>query len=360
MKAAVCYEVNKPLVVEEVDLDPPGPGEVKVRLAAAAICHSDLHFLLGDMPTKLPGVAGHECSGYVDELGEGVTSVKPGDHVVMAPVTGGCGHCVNCMLGYRNLCTERGSPPQPHHRTKKGEPIAPLAGPVGGFAEYTVVNQYQCAKIPDDMPMDRAALLGCAVITGFGAVINRAQVKPFQSVAVFGIGGVGVNTVQGAIFCGAHPVIGVDILDNKLEIAKIFGATHTVNSAKVEDPVQAIRDITDGRGVDYSFIMTPSIDAVRQGSSVLGPRGMEVIVGIAMGDLSKFMAMEFISEKILTGSMMGSTRLQLDVPRYAALYKAGRLKLDESISGRYSLEQINDAVESSKSGQALRNVIVFD
>lgn len=266
---------------------------------------------------------------------------------------------MNCMLGYRNRC-ENMPRPAPHHHTKKGEDIAPLAGPVGGFGEYTVVWEYQCAKVPDDMPMDRAALLGCAVITGFGAVVNRAQVKPFQSVAVFGIGGVGVNAVQGAIFSGAHPVIAIDILDSKLEIAKTFGATDTVNSAKVEDLVQAIRDLTDGRGVDYSFIMTPSIDAVRQGSSILGPRGMEVIVGIAMGDLSKFMAMEFISEKMLTGSMMGSTRLQLDVARYAVLYKAGRLKLDESISGRYSLEQINEAIESSKGGEALRNVIVFE
>jgi S-(hydroxymethyl)glutathione dehydrogenase/alcohol dehydrogenase len=359
MKAAVLYEAGKPLVVEEVDIDPPGPGEVKVRLAAAAICHSDLHFIGGDMPAKLPGVAGHECSGYVDEIGEGVTSVKVGDHVVMAPISGGCGHCVNCMLGYRNHCQNMPHP-APHHHTKKGEDIAPLAGPVGGFGEYTVVWEYQCAKVPDDMPMDRAALLGCAVITGFGAVINRAQVKPFDSVAVFGIGGVGVNTVQGAIFSGAHPVIGVDILDSKLKIAKTFGATDTVNSAKVEDPVQAIKDITDGRGVDYSFIMTPSIEAVRQGLSVLGPRGMEIIVGIAMGDMSKFMAMEFISEKMLTGSMMGSTRLQLDVLRYANLYKAGRLKLDESITGRYPLEKINDAIASSMAGEALRNVIVFD
>jgi S-(hydroxymethyl)glutathione dehydrogenase/alcohol dehydrogenase len=359
MKAAVLYEAKKPLVVEEVDLDPPGPGEVKVRLAAAAICHSDIHMLMGDLPSKLPGIAGHECSGYIDEIGPGVTSVKPGDHVVMAPVTGGCGHCVNCMLGYRNLC-QNNPPRPPHHHTKKGEPIATLAGPVGGFVEYTVVGEYQCAKIPDDMPMDRAALLGCAVITGFGAVINRAQVKPFQSVAVFGIGGVGVNTVQGAIFSGAHPVIAIDILDSKLEIAKNFGATHTLNSKKVDDPIQAIKDMTYGRGVDYSFIMTPSIDAVRQGSLVLGPRGMEIIVGIARGDLSKFMATEFISEKMLTGSMMGSTRLQLDVARYAEIYKAGRLKLDESITGRYPLEKINDAVASSMAGEALRNVIVFE
>jgi len=359
MKAAVLYEVKKPLVVEEVDIDPPGPGEVKVRMAATAICHSDLHMLMGDLPAKLPGVAGHECSGYVDEVGPGVTSVKPGDHVVMAPVSGGCGHCVNCMLGLRNFC-QNNKPSPPHLHTKKGVPIAPLSGPVGSFAEYVVLGEYQCAKIPDDMPMDRAALLGCAVITGFGAVINRAQVRPFESVAVFGIGGVGVNALQGAAFSGAHPIIAVDIVDSKLKLAKTFGATHTLNSAKVKDPVQAVRDMTDGRGVDYAFIMTPSIEAVRQGASMVAQRGMVVVVGIAMGDLSKFTAMEFIMEKVLTGSMMGSTRLQLDVPRYVEIYKAGRLKLDELITGRYPLSRINEAVQSSLKGEGLRNVIVFD
>jgi len=345
--------------VEEVDITPPGAGEVKVRMAAVAICHSDIHMIKGDLPAMLPGVAGHECAGYVEEVGEGVTSVKVGDHVVMAPVTGGCGHCVNCMLGYRNLC-ENSAPSPPHLFTKKGEPLTPIVGPVGAFAEHIVLNEYQCAVVPDDMPMDCAALLGCAVITGFGAVINRAGVKPFQSVAVFGIGGVGVNTVQGARFSGAHPIIAVDILDNKVEIGKKYGATHGVNAAREKDPVQAIKDITGGRGVDYAFIMTPSITAVRQGFAALGPRGTVILVGIAQGDLSEFMAMEFISERMLTGCTMGSTRLQLDVPRYAELYKAGRLMLDESITGRYPLEEINEAVESSESGEVIRNVIMFE
>jgi S-(hydroxymethyl)glutathione dehydrogenase/alcohol dehydrogenase len=358
MKAAVCYEVNKPLVVEEVDIDPPGPGEVKVRLAATAICHSDLHFLTGDIPSKLPGVAGHECSGYVDELGEGVTSLKPGDHVVMSTISGGCGHCVNCMLGFRNMC-ENSRYSQALRHNKKGEDIGPIAGPVGGLAEYTVANQYQLAKIPDDMPMDRAALLGCAVITGFGAVVNRAQVRPFQSVAVLGCGGVGVNALQGAAFSGAHPIIAVDILDSKLKTALTFGATDTVNSAKVEDSIQAVKDLTDGRGVDYAFITVGSTEAVRQGALMLGPRGTVLVIGIALGNLSSFIAEEFIHEKTLTGSLMGSTKLQLDVPRYIALYKAGRLKLDELITGRYPLEQVNEAIESSKSGKGLRNVIVF-
>lgn len=358
MRAAVFYGVGKPLVVEEVLLEGPGPGEVKVRLGATGICHSDIHFFDGDVPARsLPGIAGHECAGYVEEIGEGVTSVRPGDHVVIAPITGGCGRCMNCMLGYRHLC--QGVPrPVPHHKTLSGEPIIPLAGPVGGLAEYTVVHEFQVAKIPDDLPMHVACLLGCGVLTGFGAVVNRAQVRPFQSVAVIGVGGVGLNAVQGAAFSGAHPVIAVDLLDVKLEAAKRFGATHTVNAAHV-DPVEAVKELTGGRGVDYAFITVGALKAIRQAVSMLGPRGMAVVVGIASGDLSEFRPGEFISERVLTGSMLGSTRLQLDVPRYVEIYRAGRLKLDELVTACYPLDKVNEAVAESKSGTVLRNVITF-
>jgi S-(hydroxymethyl)glutathione dehydrogenase/alcohol dehydrogenase len=357
MKAAVLYEAKQPLVVEEVDLDAPGPGEVKVRLGATAICHSDIHFFEGDVPIRGAGIAGHECAGIVEETGEGVTSVRPGDHVVMAPITGGCGRCTNCMLGLRNLC--QGVPRSgPHHRNKRGEALAPLAGPVGGLAEYTVVHELQTAKVPQDFPMHLACLLGCGVLTGFGAVVNRAQVRPFQSVAVIGTGGVGLNAIQGAAFSGAHPVIAVDLLENKLEAARHFGATHTVNASRV-DPVQGVKDATGGRGVDFSFIMAASGKAVRQAFEMLGPRGTAVMVQISSGDMSDFSPREFIGERSFTGSMLGSTRLQLDVPRYVDIYKAGRLKLDELVSACYSLDQVNEAIEFSKSGAALRNVITF-
>jgi S-(hydroxymethyl)glutathione dehydrogenase/alcohol dehydrogenase len=357
MRAAVLYEAKQPLVVEEVDLDAPGPGEVRVRLGATAICHSDIHFLDGDVPLRGPGIAGHECAGIVEEIGHGVTSVAPGDHVVMAPITGGCGRCANCMLGLRHMCqgVTRGGP---HHRNTRGEPLAPLAGPVGGLAEYTVVHEFQTAKVPDDLPMRVACLLGCGVLTGFGAVVNRAQVKPFQSVAVIGTGGVGLNAIQGAAFSGAHPVIAVDLLDSKLEAARRFGATHAVNATQV-DPVEAVKGITGGRGVDFSFIMAASSRAVRQAFDMLGPRGLAVMVQISSGDMSDFSPREFIGERMFTGSMLGSTRLQLDVPRYVDIYKAGRLKLDELVSECYSLDQVNEAVASSRSGTALRNVIEF-
>jgi S-(hydroxymethyl)glutathione dehydrogenase/alcohol dehydrogenase len=357
VKAAVLYEVKAPLVVEDVDLDAPGQSEVKVRLGATAICHSDLHFFDGDVPFRGAGIAGHECAGIVEDIGEGVTSVKPGDHVVMAPISGGCGRCMNCMLGMRNMC-QGVARSGPHHRNKKGEPLAALAGPVGGLAEATVVHETQTAKVPDDLPMHIACLLGCGVLTGFGAVVNRAQVKPFQSVAVIGVGGVGLNAIQGAAFSGAHPVIAIDLLDNKLEAARLFGATHTVNAAN-GDAVQGVKDVTGGRGVDFSFIMAASPKAVRQAFEMLGPRGMAVMVQVTSGDMSDFAPREFIGERMFTGSMLGSTRLQLDVPRYVEIYRAGRLKLDPLVSECFSIDQINEAVASSRSGGALRNVIVF-
>jgi Zn-dependent alcohol dehydrogenase len=364
MKAAICYEAGKPLVIEEVTLDKHERGEVKVRVGAVAVCHSDLHAVKGELPGKLPGIAGHEVAGYVEEIGEGVTQVAVGDHVVASAVSAGCGHCYYCNVGLRHMCTgidmrammAKGG----HHINKKGVRLAPMAGPVGGFAEYTVVSQYNLAKIPNDLPMDRACLLACGVITGFGAVHNRAQVKPMSSVMAIGVGGVGMNVIQAAVHAGAYPIIAVDIRDDKLEMAKTFGATHTVNTAKEKDPADAVRKMTNGRGADYGFLTVGSMEALRTGFNMLGRRGMMVVIGIAMGKLDAFTAGEFIgSEKILTGSMMGSTRLDIDVARYAELYKAGQLKLDELIAGHFPLEKINDAIKSLEGGAVLRNIIMF-
>jgi len=364
MKAAICYEAGKPLSVEEVTLDAPAKGEVKIRVAAVAVCHSDLHAIKGELPGKLPGVPGHEVAGYVEEIGEGVTQVKLGDPVVASAVNAGCGHCYHCNVGLRHMCTginlramfEKGG----HHINKDGVRLSPMAGPVGGFAEYTVVSQYQLAKVPGDLPMDRACLLACGVMTGFGAVLNRAQVKPLSSVIVVGAGGVGMNAIQAAAHAGAYPIIAVDVRDDKLEMAKTFGATHGINTATEKDPAEATRKLTNGRGADYGFLTVGSIEALRTGFNMLGRRGMMVIIGIARGDLSAFHAGEFIgSEKILTGSMMGSTRLDIDVARYAELYQAGEIKLDELIAGHYPLEKINEAIASTDSGGVLRNIITF-
>ncbi len=358
MKAAVCYEFNKPLVVEEVDIDPPQEGEVKVRIAVAAVCHSDIHFIKGELDGKLPFVPGHEAAGYIEELGEGVTSVKPGDAVVVSLLRS-CGQCLYCKSGRPHMCeAEWPLNTESRMRNKRGESIAHGLR-TAAFAEYTIVDKSQVVQLPSDMPMDKAALLACGVITGFGAVVNCAQVEPLSSVVIIGVGGVGLNAVQGAALSGAYPIIAVDMLDSKLKTARDFGATHTLNAAKEKDPIQAVRELTSGRGADYVIVTVGVTAAVRQGLSMSGRQGMTVIVGLATESLS-CSPMEFIdNEKILTGSFMGTTNLSVDIPKLVALYQAGRLKLDELITARYSLEQINEAIESVEKGEALRNIIIF-
>lgn len=358
MKAAVCYEFGKPLVVEELDMDPPQRGEVKVRLAATAVCHSDIHFISGDLGGKLPFVPGHEAAGYIEELGEGVTSVKPGDAVVVSLLRS-CGQCLYCKTGRPNMCDATWPlDTESRLRNKRGEVVAHGVR-TAAFAEYTIVDKSQVVKLPKEMPLDRACLLACGVITGFGAVVNRAQVKPLSSVVVVGIGGVGLNAIQGAAFSGAYPIIAVDMLDSKLEVARTFGATHTVNAAKEKDPVESVRQMTSGLGADYVIVTVGSTPAIRQGFSMSGRRGMTVIVGLAT-ESPVISPMELIDgEKILTGSFMGTTNLSVDVPKLVALYQAGQLKLDELITARYPLDQINTAIESLLKGESLRNIIVF-
>ena len=360
MKAAVCYEFNKPWVVEEVELDPTRKGEVKVRLAATAVCHSDIHASQGDMADTVPFVGGHESAGYIEEVGEGVTSVKPGDPVV-ASLLGSCGKCLYCLTGLPHLCPVMAPFANPKSRAvnKKGQRLIQSAN-IGSFAEYTILDKSQVVKIPKDMPMDRAALLACGFITGFGAVVNRAQIKPLSSVVIIGTGGVGISAVQGAALSGAYPIIAVDILDNKVEAARTFGATHTVNSKK-EDAIEAVRKMTAGQGADYAFVTVGSIEAIQQGLSMLGPRGTAVIVGVPAHTKTLTLSpLEFLGgEKTLTACQMGSTNLQVHIPKIVALYKAGLIKLDEMITGRYPLEQINEAQASVIKGEALRNVIVF-
>lgn len=361
MKAAVCYEFGKPLVIEEVDVDPPQKGEVKVRLTATAICHSDIHIIKGDWGGALPVVAGHEASGIVEEVGENVTLVKPGDAVVVSLLRS-CGRCHYCRVGLPHMCASPWSlDTESRLRNKRGESLAHGAR-VGAFAQYVIVDESQLVQIPPEMPMDRAALLACGVITGFGAVVNTARVKAFSSVVVIGTGGVGLNAVQGAVFSGAHPIIAVDMLDNKLQAAKAFGATHTVNASQT-DAIAAVWGLTSGKGADYVFVTVGSGAAVTQGFNMSGARGMTVIVGLPpateMLTFSPFQFVLPVYERILTGSFMGSTRLHVDIPWLVALYQAGRLKLDELITARYPLEQINEAIESVNKGEALRNVIVF-
>jgi Zn-dependent alcohol dehydrogenase len=239
LKAAVCYELGKPLVVEDVVLDPPKPGEVKVKITATAICHSDIHMIKGELPWKPPFVAGHESAGYVEELGKGVTAFKPGDPVVISLMSN-CGKCRYCRTGRSHMCNAVWPlENEARMHNKKGQDL-PTPLRIGSFAEHNIVHESQLVKIPADMPLDRAALLSCGVITGFGAVVNRAKVEPMSSCVIIGAGGVGLNAIQGAAISGGYPVIAVDIAEKKLKAAKDFGATHTVNAAN-KDAVKEVQ-----------------------------------------------------------------------------------------------------------------------
>ncbi|MFH1382409.1 MAG: Zn-dependent alcohol dehydrogenase [Chloroflexota bacterium] len=359
MKAAVCYEYNKPLVVEEVDIDPPQKGEVKVRLVATAICHSDIHNIRGERAGgKLPIVVGHESAGYIEELGENVTSVKPGDPVVVSLISS-CGRCLYCVSGHPELC-EAQWPLNTETRlhNKQGQALAVMAR-TGSLAEYVIVDESQVVKIPKEMPMDRAALLACGVITGVGAVVNCAQVKALSSVVVVGVGGVGVNSVQGAALSGAYPIIAVDMLENKLETARVFGATHTVK-ADDKDAIKQVQQLTSGRGANYVFVTVGSTAAIAQGFAMSANGGMIVVAGLPPANQTlNLPPIGSWRQRVITTSVMGTTRLSIDVPKLVALYQAGHLKLDELITGRYPLEQVNEAIESAERGEALRNVIIF-
>jgi S-(hydroxymethyl)glutathione dehydrogenase/alcohol dehydrogenase len=359
MKAAVCYELNKPLVLEDVTLREPGKGEIKIRVAATAICHSDIHDMKGEMPGPVPFIGGHEVAGYVEKIGESVTYVKVGDPVVVS-LLASCGKCYYCMNALPHLCLHRFDPPQePRVRNKKGQPID-LKGNIGGFAEYVIVDESQVVKVPKDMPLDSAALIACGVITGFGGVVNRAKVRPFQSVVVMGVGGVGINAIQGAAYSGAYPIIAVDVLDNKLKMAMRFGATHMVN-AKSEKAAEEIQKLTDGRGADFVFVTVGSIPAIKQGLSFIGLRGTVVLIGLPnFRDQVAIAPLEIIPvEKNIIGGFMGATNIKIDIPNLINLYQTGKLKLDELITGRFPLEKINEATALTEKGEGLRNVIMF-
>ncbi len=277
MKAAVCYEFGKSLVVEDIDIEPPHPGEVKVRIVAAAICHSDIHVIRGEWGSEPPMVPGHEAAGIVEEVGENVTAAKVGDHVVVSLLRS-CGSCLYCHSGHSHLCeADYALDKDSRLRNKKGDALGRVLR-TAAFAEYCTVHQSQVVPVDKELPLDRAALLACGVITGLGAVVNTAKVEPGRSAVIIGAGGVGLNAVQGAALAGAHPIIAVDIRDDKLGAARSFGATHAVNIDGMEAPEEAIRELTSGRGADYVFVTVGSTQAITQGFAMLGKRGLEVLL----------------------------------------------------------------------------------
>ncbi len=349
MKAAVCYEFGKPLTIEELELDPPQKGEVKVQITATAICQSDIHAIRGEGSANVPVVVGHEAAGVVEEVGENVSLTEPGDRVVVCLLRS-CGRCFYCTLGLPHLCEgEFALNRESRLRNRRGEVIH-QGMRTAAFAEYCIVDQSQVVRVPENMPLDRAALLACGVITGLGAVVNTAQVEPGSSVVVIGTGGVGLNAVQGALLAGAHPIIAIDLLDNKLKAARAFGATDTLNAAEQEGAEEAVKELTSGRGADYVFVTVGSAAAVAQAFRLSRRRGSVIIVGLpAPGATVSFQVNQFVrGEQRIIGSFMGSTRLGVSVPRLIDLYQHGRLKLDELITARYPLERINERHRSCR------------
>lgn len=359
MKAAVCREFGKPLVLEQVGLVGPGRGEVTVRTAACAVCHSDILAMQGAWGGSLPAVFGHEAAGVVEEVGPGVARVAPGDHVVVTLVRA-CGFCPACARGEPPLC-EASFPLDERSplTARDGSPIRQGLR-TAAFAERVVVDASQVVPIPASVPLASAALLACGVITGVGAVLNTAAVRPGSHVATIGTGGVGLNCVQGAALCNARTNIAIDLTDRKLAAARVFGADRTINPAE-EDARDAVLALTAGRGADYVFVAAGSAAAIEQGVTLLRRGGTLVIVGMtAEGVKVRLEALDIADHgwRIL-GSKMGSVRLQVDVPALAEWYLSGRLKLDELISARYPLEEINAAVAGARNGEALRNVVTF-
>ena len=358
-RAAVCRAFGAPLAVETIELKSPGRGEVLIRTAACAICHSDISYIDGAWGGELPAVYGHEAAGVVEAVGPGVTRLEPGDHVV-ATLIRNCGFCPACAEGAPVFCEEVFPLDQATPlRDREGKPVVHGLR-TAAFAEHIVVDASQAVAIPKDMRLDSAALIACGVLTGMGAVLNTANVRAGSSVVVIGCGGVGLNSVQAARLAGCHPIIAVDVEAKKLAAAQEFGATHTTN-AKGENLERLVKELTGGRKADWVFVTVGVKGAAEQGVSLMKRNGGTVLVGMPPSGVATTIDPGWLAadgQKIL-GSKMGSARPVIDVPKIVALYREGRLKLDELITGRYPLERINDAVASSRSGAALRNVIVF-
>jgi S-(hydroxymethyl)glutathione dehydrogenase / alcohol dehydrogenase len=363
VKAAVVYEFGKPLVMEEVELDPVGKNDVRLKLAATAICHTDVHAVKGEHGiAPLPGIAGHEMCAWVEEVGEAVTYLKPGDLVAASIMASGCGQCYYCMMGIPGKCLNHPMGLQVPGRfvNKDGKRLTQLCGRVAGFAEYAVVPEWHCVKVPPDFRVDLAAMLSCGVVSGYGAVLYRAKVPPNASVTVMGTGGVGLNAIQGARFVGAYPIIAVDVVDRKLEMAKEFGASHTINARTKPDLIQKINELTYGRGSDYVIVASAGIEILRQAWNASAAAGTTVIVGHGYEEqMSDWHPVEFCRGRTITGSALGVVRLRLDIPRLIELYQAGRFKLDELVTGHYSFDQINEALDDMAKGDAIRNVVMF-
>jgi S-(hydroxymethyl)glutathione dehydrogenase/alcohol dehydrogenase len=367
-KAAVLWEVNTPWSVEEIDLDPPGPGEVLVKLAASGMCHSDEHLVTGDLPFGLPIIGGHEGAGVVQEVGDGVSWLSPGDHVVFGFIPS-CGRCASCSTGHQNLCdlgalmglgrqiTDGGSR---HHA--RGQDLG-LMCILGTFAHHTVVNEASCIKIDKDVPLDRACLLGCGVVTGWGSSVYAAEVKPGDTVAVVGVGGIGANAIQGAKLAGAKRIIAIDPVEFKREKAMEFGATHTFSS--MEEALPGIQELTWGTMAN-KVIMTMGVgsgEVIGSALALASKRGRVVVTNIHPAlEYSASMSLLDLTlmEKQLVGSLFGSGNPRADIPKLIGLYREGQLDLDGLVTNEYPLEGVNEGYDAMRAGTNIRGVLKYD
>ena len=360
IKAAVYREKHQPLTIESVELADPGPDEVLVKTVACGVCHSDLHALHGAIPSPAPAIFGHEPAGIVEAVGERVRSVAPGDHVI-ACTSIQCGSCPQCIQGQGHLCTDRGACQREAGTTARitqnGEEIHQFAD-LAAFAEAMLLHHTAVVKIDPEIPLDRAALVGCAVTTGVGAALNTAQVAPGSSVVVFGAGGVGTSIIQGARIAGARQIISVDLNDDKLKKALHFGATDTLNAAE-GDTVKIIKKMTRG-GADYAFEAVGIAGLLEKAFYCLAPRGTAVVVGaIPFGEQVSLNAAHFFQEKRVIGCMMGSNKFRIDAPHYLELYRQGRLNLDDMVTQHEPLDRVTNAFEAMEAGKVTRTVLTF-
>ena len=369
-RAALLYGEGQEFRVEEIEVDDPKQNEVLVHLAATGLCHSDYHMVTGEYgPLHFPMIGGHEGAGVVEKVGPGVTRVSPGDHVLLTFIPA-CGHCRFCSMGLSFLC-DRGAAilqgPQLDGTFRMHTADGQDAGQfccISTFSEYTVVPEASIVPIDKDLDLTKVCIVGCCVPTGFGSAVNRADVQPGETVVIFGIGGVGINAVQGAAVKGASRVVAVDPVDFKLETAEELGATHTINP-KEQDPVQRVVDLTNGVGADKAIITIDNVlpEHVGQAFRAVRKGGRVVVTGVARYDhqhidVSPFELTLFAKEVV--GTMYGHSPVYSDLPRYLELYRAGQLKVDELITRTYSHDEINQGYKDMLDGKNIRGVIVYD
>ena len=360
MKAAVLHEVNQPLQMEEIDVALPGPREVLVRTKASGVCHSDHHIVEGLYTTTMPVVLGHEAAGIVEAIGSQVNYVSPGDRVICC-LSVFCGQCERCTTGRPVLCSRtglvRGQDEAP--RLSQGGASVTQFANLGAYAEMMLVHENSLVKIEQDIGFEQMALIGCGATTGLGAAMNTAKVEPGSTVAVIGCGGVGLNAIQGAKLAGALRIIAIDGVEDKLTLAREFGATDVIDASS-GDVETKVKDLTKG-GVDYSFEAIGKKETAEQSFSILRAGGTATIIGmIPQGVKIELDGASFLRERRIQGSSMGSNHFRVDMPRYVDFYLQGRLKLDELVSRRLTLEDVNEAFKYLKEGSVARSVMMFD